>query len=299
MADRSKKPVELIQVGDYVLGHTLEPQRVTGALEKFLFDDSFYGFSPEGPFFFTDSHLLAGPGFTGDELQLWTVSTERLLSENPLMEFTNVRPMTEDVELLQYNASKNNLRRKKVLVFKDPSSYTKDVMVYSIQVDGDQGTYIANDFICHHETPPLQHWPRTIDLLLRVGSLPHVRKLQDLKYSLENVAMLESLIQNIDNELIKLISALRNNSNLECVLTSEESLDKRSLIDTELAMSQIFSNPTYSAFMVGMYARTGKIISAVLDNQLTPFLEGQLSSIYCLIFTAIADRSEILLFNSL
>jgi hypothetical protein len=296
MADGTEKPVETIQVGDYVLGHTLEPQRVTGAMEKFLLDDSFFGFSPGGPYFFTDSHLLAGPGLSvnGDGVQLWTVSPERLLNENPLMEFLSVQPITGGTELLQYNESERHLHEKEVKVFKDPVSYKRDVMVYAIQVEGDHGTYIANSFVCRHETPPFQHWPNTADLLLRVGSLPQVQNLRDLEYTLESVAMIETWVQDVDNEVRNVISSLWHAPNAECHWSLEEISVK------EHAMSEIFNSPTYSAFIVELYARSGKVISDALDpSQITKSIEDRLASTdACVIFKAIANISKKLIVNT-
>jgi hypothetical protein len=68
----------------------------------------------------------------------------------------------------------------------------------------------------------------------------------------------------------------------------------------EDAMSEIFNSPTYSAFIVELYARSGQAISDVLDPAQTTksVEERQTSADDCVIYRAIAKISKKLIMST-
>ncbi|CAL8139066.1 unnamed protein product [Orchesella dallaii] len=264
MADMSEKPVELLQIGDIVLDKDLRPTRVLGVSYEFLLEQKFYGFDNKS-FFFTDSHLFAGPSVENEgDLKLYAKSTKTLLHNNPLMKYLNVSDMDDHEKLrLFHHDGNNSVSVRNVTVSEDPQEYPPETPIYFIQVDSPTGTYIANGYVCRHEIPPIELWPNTMSILFRLMETEAFQKISQLPYTLETISFLQNVISQVVTE-VKLFlerSELRKGD-----YGKPQEIMRLEDVGVEESIGKIFGNPTLSTAGVNLYARVGSIISPYLDD---------------------------------
>ncbi|CAL8138956.1 unnamed protein product [Orchesella dallaii] len=266
MTDLSQKPVEQLKIGDVILDMNMMPTSVLGVAYEFIFDQKFYGFD-EDSFFFTNTHLFAGPSSspTAEDFKLYAKSTHNLFYNNPLMKYLNVSDMegVERLHLFYHDEENESLSAKDVTVYEDPQEYSQDIPIYFIQVDSPTGTYFANGYVCRHEIPPVEYWPNTMGLLFRLMDTETFGELAELPYTLENAKFLQ-------NVTIKVAE------NVKQFLEKEEWKQERSGeqyeimtlgdIDMEENIGKIFNNPSIAAVGVGLYARVGEVVAPYLDD---------------------------------
>jgi hypothetical protein len=269
MADWSEKRVEDVKIGDLVLDHKLKPTIVVGALEKFLNKDSLFGFSPEGPFFFTSTHLMGGPAGDNEGLQLYATSLSRLLDENPLMEFLNVQELSTTKPTAYYavDAAKKVIIVEEMNFFKDPVPSQPESFVYTIEVESEHGTYFANGVVCRHEVPPLEEWPNSMELLFRILGRPELEFVEGVVYSLDSVRKLGGILGSTKEKMAEVISDFFKEGGAH---ETESNGNFKQFGDREKVLSKLFSNPFYSTFGVGLYGEAGKMLSLTLDNPASP-----------------------------
>ncbi|CAL8139038.1 unnamed protein product [Orchesella dallaii] len=264
MADMSEKSVELLQIGDIVLDKDMRPTRVLGVSYEFLLEQKFYGFDNKS-FFFTNSHLFAGPSVENEgDMRLYAKSKKTLFHNNPLMKYLNVSDMDDHEKLrLFHHDGKNSVSVRNVTLSQDPQEYPPETPIYFIQVDSPTGTYIANGYVCRHEIPPIELWPNTMSILFRLMETEAFQKISQLPYTLETISFLHNVISQVATE-VKLFLArteLRKGD-----YGKPQEIMRLEDVAVEESIEKIFGNPTLSTAGVNLYARVGSIISPYLDD---------------------------------
>jgi hypothetical protein len=259
MADKSEMPVELLELGDIILDHNLRPTRVAGVLQKFLGEDDFYGFDNE-TYFFTDSHLLVGSTPIGS-VQLYVHDLDRLIEENPLMLYLGIKAISSETKMLRFSRETWNVAAERVTLFKEPKKFPKDELVYIILVDSEDGTYIANGYVCRHEIPPIKYWPKTMSLLFSLVSLPEIKWIEKVPYTLENLRQIEEIV----NESVRVARDIIMNHKDRAVHLTRKTTISRDETLPEKVILEIFDNPTFSSLAVGLYGKLGPLLAVNLD----------------------------------
>ncbi|CAL8139064.1 unnamed protein product [Orchesella dallaii] len=264
MADMSEKPVEFLQIGDIVLDKNMHPTRVLGVSYEFLLEQKFYGFDNQS-FFFTNSHLFAGPSVENEgDMRFYAKSTKTLFHNNPLMKYLNVSDMDDhEKHQLYHHDGKNSVSVRNVTVSQDPQEYPPEIPIYFIQVDSPTGTYIANGYVCRHEIPPIELWPNTMSILFRLMETEAFQKISLLPYTLETISYLHNVIDRVATE-VKLF--LEGNESRKGDYGKPKEIMRLEDVGVEESIGKIFGNPTLSTAGVNLYARVGSIISPYLDD---------------------------------
>jgi hypothetical protein len=259
MADKTERPIELLEFGDIILDHNLQPTRVTGVLQKFLGKDDFFGFDNE-TFFFTDSHLLVGSTSIGS-VQLYVHDLDKLVEENPLMVYLGVTAITSETKMLRFSPEAWDVSAERVTLFKERKKYPEGELVYIILVDSEDGTYIANGYVCRHEIPPLQYWPKTMSLLFSLVSLPEIKWIEKVPYTLENLRQIEEIV----NESVQVArDIIMNHKDTAVHLTRKTTISRDETLPEKVIL-EIFDNPTFSSLAVGLYGKLGPLLAVNLD----------------------------------
>ncbi|CAL8121544.1 unnamed protein product [Orchesella dallaii] len=270
MADGMQKPVELLKAGDIVVDKDLMPTSVLGVAHEFLLDQIFYGFD-NSSFFFTNNHLFIGPKVVNSESENFTIfvkSTEYLYNNNPLLRYINVRSMPENGSFTLFHmenlSNKKFISKKTVTVTEDPNVYPLDTPMYFIQVNSSSGTYIANGYVCRHETPPFELWPNTMSILFRLVKTNAFDKISLFPYNIETEIYLQNSIKGTTKKVNKFFenrewSNSGNESNYE-IMTLKD-------VDVDECIVKIYNNPTLSNAGIRFYATVGQVIAMYLDEE--------------------------------
>lgn len=269
MADFTERNVESLKVGDMILDKDLIQTRVIGVSYEFLMNEKLYGFGDD-LVFFTKNHIFLGPSLnkvkSNSDFKLYVKSASTLYYENPLMEYLNVTEIgTNDVSLFHLKKFPYSLDTIKVPVFEDPQSYQMDTPVYYIQVESSSGSYFANGYVCRHDLPPMEHWPNTMSVLLRLINTPSFEKISKLKYSLPVVRMLDEVTNQI---VTKVEQYFQYGVEYENVWKVDKDYPLMTLgdVDMEQCIPKLFSNPSVSYMGVHLYAKVGVILAPHLDG---------------------------------
>ncbi|CAL8067910.1 unnamed protein product [Orchesella dallaii] len=269
MADGTEKPVELLEAGDVVVDKDLKPTSVLGVAHELLLGQTFYGFD-NNSFFFTNSHLFVGPkdlNSGSENFTLFTKSTEYLYYNNPLLRHLNVRAMPNNgsFELFHVETLSNTkiVSEKIVTVTEDPETYPLDTPIYFIQVNSSTGTYVANGYVCRHETPDFALWPNTMSILLRLIETSAFENVSLFPYNIETEIYLQNSINNIVKRVEQFFEEREwsnsvDESNYEVMTLGDVDLDE--------CILRIYNNPTLSSAGIGFYASVGPVIAMHLDE---------------------------------
>ncbi|OXA62062.1 hypothetical protein Fcan01_00711 [Folsomia candida] len=261
------KPVESLQVGDIILDHNINPTTVVGISYEFLQSQGFHGFDNE-TFFFTESHILAGPANNNDSgLQFYVKDKPLLLRQNPLMEFIPVQEMQyrEPFQVLKLDPKNaTSLGSATVQVYTDPSPHSEDELIYFLQVDNPSGTYIANGYVCRHETPPLDKWPHAMGVLFKIFYTEELAFFGDVPYTMEVMEKIDLITAEVEEALVKvdlkrlISSAGDDDGSIELPFDPEEATT---------VLQGVFNNPTLGAMATKLYAATSKKLSLYFDDE--------------------------------
>ncbi|CAL8067906.1 unnamed protein product [Orchesella dallaii] len=269
MADGTEKPVELLEAGDIVVDKDLMATSVLGVAHELLLGQKFYGFD-NNSFFFTNSHLFVGPKVANSDSENFTLfakSTEYLYYNNPLLRYVNVQamPNNESFELFHVENLSNTkiVSEKIVTVTEDSEVYPLDTPIYFLQVNSSTGTYVANGYVCRHETPDFTRWPNTMSILFRLIETNAFEKISLFPYNIET----EVYLKNSINGTVKKVEMFFENydwsnsgegSNYEVMTLGDVDLDE--------CILRIYNSPTLSSAGIGFYAGVGPVIAMHLDE---------------------------------
>jgi hypothetical protein len=247
----------------------LTKTKVTGISYEFLQHQSFYGFHSNESFFFTDSHIFTGPDNDDQGIKFYVKNVDLLLSQNPLMEFIDFTEMENGTDFSVFHFSNNSVSSKTVQVYKDPLTHPGDSKVYFLQVDSPHGTYFANGYACRHETPPLNKWPNTMNLLFSVFSRPEFQTLSKVPYTFDNLLAFNKTVKEISVAIFKTLDNLQEKfHNVEdCKSEPDRFFDDEMKENFgNKVINDIYNSPSFSAVAVGVYGATAKEIANYLDN---------------------------------
>jgi hypothetical protein len=203
---------------------------------------------------------MAGPGLDNDKIQFYVKDMPRVVFQNPLMEFIPMVEMEFGNFYEIYKIGQNLVQAEKVQVYKDPSVDDKSELIYFIQVDSPSGTYFANGYACRHEIPPLDKWPKTLEILFKIFNTQTMQSFNGLEYTMSNVEKMKVIAENVHHKVVKALLAVLPGI---CSQNLENNFETQ---DAELVLAGMFNDASLGAMSTKLYGAVGKMLSNYLDN---------------------------------
>jgi len=155
MADYSTKAIEDLKSGEFILDGHLHPIEVVEVFSNHVGANQMFQFAPNGPVFTEDHQFLSNL----DQGHAGVVSKKALFSQSPQLEESNTIHNLDEMEsLLQFKDGNIILAGFDVVPYHalDPSTRT-----YFIITKGQDGSYIADNFVSRDIMPDFEKWPLT------------------------------------------------------------------------------------------------------------------------------------------
>jgi len=161
MDDHSTKRIDNIQVNDGILDGHLNKVTVVHVIKHYLSSTTLFHFHPDGPIFTADHQFLSNL----ETQNVGVVSKDYLLTLQPQMEeFSHTIHEFKNMEkLLQFkngNISPGSFEIAPLNKEMDPHT-----LIYALLTTGEDGTYIADNFVSRDVLPDVQMWPWTYGTL--------------------------------------------------------------------------------------------------------------------------------------
>jgi len=180
MADHSTKSIENIKPGEFILDGHLKPVQVIEVFKNFLGNNQLHQFYPHGPVF-TKSHQFLSNLEQG---QVGVMDKETLLTESPQMEESTIHNLKEMESLLQFKDGNVVQSGFDVVSYKPMDRSTP---IYFIITNGQDGTYIADNFVSRDVMPDFEKWPLTY------GTIGHILASCEINFPLDTVDAAQQL----------------------------------------------------------------------------------------------------------
>jgi hypothetical protein len=258
MDDYSTKHIENIQVNDGILDGNLNRVVVVQIAKHYLSTTKLFQFLPNGPIFTADHQFLSNM----ETQNLGVVSKDKLFELQPQMEeVSNMVHELKDMEnILQFKNGSINPGSFEVAPFNkeiDPRT-----LVYALVTTGEDGSYIADNFVSRDVLPDVKMWPWTYGTL---GMILNHCKI-DLPFTLEgqnNVLDLSYALTDAWKITISdFESGFRTNHS--------DSFMFDPLVQSESAIMEILTNQKKMIFGQYLQASASKLLHQTLDNEKLP-----------------------------
>ncbi|CAG7815046.1 unnamed protein product [Allacma fusca] len=136
--------------------------------------------------------------------------------------------------------------------------------LYFLVVEGD-GTYVANGFICYHELPRFEAWPKTFAAIFETVNYEKFSQSGNQEFSLEQFKDLVKVTEKIRNQWEILVNNVR---------PAEDETNGNVSEDFQRILSHlglILNDQWKSSFGMILYSRCGEFLHRHLDVQGMPF----------------------------
>jgi hypothetical protein len=252
MEDYTTKKIEEIIPGDVILDAKLQPVIVMTVLSNYLDNGDLYQFYPNGPVFTPDHQFVSNL----ERKEVGVVSKEALFSQLPqiaevgdsINEFTNMEG------LLQFKNGNITHDKFNVVPYEKMNTST---IVYALITTGEDGSYIANNFVTRDVLPDLEKWPwtyATLGIVLKSCSTEYPFTLEGQKQMYD---MIVKLTGQWNNAIVKFGKG-------ENAIIDEFSFDP--LSQSQMALQEILMNKEKMWFAQFLQARSAKLLHQYLDS---------------------------------
>ena len=212
-------------------------------------------FIPNGPVFTYEHQFLSDL----QNMEIGVVSKKALVSTQPQFEEANVKELQEIENVLQLIDGNITLAKFKVVPYKKMKPST---LVYTPVTNGEDGTYIVDNFVSRDVLPDVEKWPLTYGTLGVILKSCNI----DIPFTLEG----EQKLMSLSNELF---SAWKKAIFYKSYKNGIEKFEFDPLVESATGVEVIFSDLRKFRFAQYLQGTTAKFLHEYLDDENTPLNE--------------------------
>jgi len=258
MHDHSTKRIENIQVNDVILDGHLTEVTVVHVIKHYLSSTELFQFYPNGPIFTKDHQFLSNL----ETQNVGVVSKDFLFAIQPQMEeFSNMVHEFKDMEkVLQFK--NGSISPEPFQVERFDKEMDPKTLMYGLITTGEDGTYIADNFLSRDVLPEVKMWPWTYGTLGMI--LNHCNT--TFTFTLEGQTAVIDLTYTLANAWRVIIRDFDSNFKPN----DSDSFMFEPLVESESAMQEILANEKKMMFGQYLQASSSKLLHQTLDNENLP-----------------------------
>lgn len=255
MDDYSTKRIDNLHVNDVILDGNLNKVTVVHIIKHYLSSTQLFQFQPDGPIFTADHQFLSNL----ETQNVGVVSKDVLLTLQPQMEeFSHMVYEFKNMEnVLQFKNGTISPGLFEVAPFnKEIDPHT---LIYALLTTGEDGTYVADNFVSRDVLPDVAMWPWTYGTLGMI--LNHCTI--DFPSTLEgqnNVIALTSTLTDAWRVIIR-------NFGRGLKTHRSDIITFNPLVQGQSAIQEILDNPKKMIFGQYIQTRASKLLHQTLDNK--------------------------------
>jgi len=258
MADFSSKPIEDIQVNDVILDGNLNKVNVVHVIKHYLSSTKLFQFYPDGPVFTADHQFLLNL----ETQNVGVVSKDYLFKLQPQMEEFGemVHEFKYTDSVLQYENGSISSGSFEIVPFdKEMDQHT---LMYALITSGDDGTYIAGNFVSRDVLPDIRLWPWTY------GTLGII--LNNCKIDFPSTLNGQKTIVDLTSTLTDAWRIVINNFENNFKASHYDGFMFDPLAQSESGIKEILANEKKMIFGQYLQASSSKLLHQTLDAEDLP-----------------------------